>query len=386
MIIKSSHPLSPAVDIVIDSRSVDYTSISGFTIELTENEHDAATITMQGVSPYAITDYLSAAVALTIDSGVGRKQTFYGYIVSAEPEVTSSRGRINNSPIHTVNFRCLGASYVMKDVSSRVWDYPTLGAIISEIARKHEFSASYPQDMFKPTRLTQANESDWAFLRRVMDTYGYCISAHGTHLSVWDPLKAESRLASFHPLITGEANMAETPGAIIKFDAFLGHHSSTGDSSKASITTLSTNGTLSKIRAEDSDMKQNRSVIASMFDKPIKHPYRSFEEGMRAVQSAQRKRPVYEATAEVTAGAGIVPGGIVFLTEYGTEVDGLWYVSSVTHRMGNSMYTTDLKISKHNKRQEEPLVQRAELFSIPPAPVLIGRNWVASNKKVTAYV
>lgn len=386
MIIKSSHPLSPLVDIVIDERSVDYTSISGFSIELTENEHDAATITMQGVSPYAITDYISAAVSLTINSGVGRKHTFYGYIVSAEPEVTSKRGRINNSPIHTVNFRCLGASYVMKEVSSRVWDYPTLGAIISEIARKHEFSASYPQDMFKPTRLTQANESDWAFLRRVMDTYGYCMSAHGTHLSVWDPIKAESRLSSFHPLVTTQTNIDELPGSVIKFDAFLGHHSSTGDSSKASITTLSTNGKLSKIKAEDSDMRNNRSVIASVFDKPIKHPYRSFEEGMRAVQSAQRKRPVYEAHAEVTAGAGIIPGGIVMLTEYGTEVDGLWYVSNVNHRMGNSMYTTELKLYKHNKRHESFLVQRAEMANIPPSPVLIGRNWVTSNKEVTAYV
>lgn len=386
MIIRSSHPLSPSVEVVIDSRSVDYTSISNFDIELTENEHDMATIVMQGIPPEAVTDYIGAAVSLTINSGVGRAHTFFGYIVATEPFIDSKRGLINNSPIHTTKVRCIGASYVMKETASKVWDYPTIGNVVTTLSRKHNFSVSYPKDSFKPTRLTQSNESDWSFLRRVVATYGYCVAAHGTHINVWDPDKAYSRLPSFHVLTTQKATMDETPCAVLKFNADMGHHSSFGDVSRSSITSLNNRGTITKIDAADGDMKRNRSVIASLFDNPIKHPYRTFEEAQRAVDASQRFRTVYNATAEVTAGAGILPGGIVVLAEYGGDFDGVWYVSSVCHRMGNSLYTTELKLHRHNKQGEEPTSKRTELSVEPPKPQLVRNQWVASVKKVNEYV
>lgn len=388
MIIKSSHPLSPNVEIVVNGRSVNYSSISNFEIELTENEHDMANIVMQGINPIAVTDYIGAAVKIYINSGIGREHTFFGYIVSTEPVATSSRGLINDSPIHSANLRCIGASLVMKEVSSRVWERPTIGNVLTAMAKKHNFSVSYPRDSFKPTRLTQANESDWSFLRRVADIYGYSMSAHGTHLSVWDPLKAIGRLPSFHALATPSPKVStgELPGTVLKFNADFGHHSVSGDTSRASITTLTSKGKITKIDAKDEDMGSNRSVFDSAFTKPIKHPYRTFAEARRAVNASQKYRTLYKATAEVTAGAGILPGGVVLLTEYGGDFDGIWYVSSVVHKMGQSMYTTELVLHKNDNNGQEPSTRPTSLFEAPPEPSLIRDRWVTSTKKVLEYV
>lgn len=386
MIIKSSHPLSPTVEVLINSKSVNYASISNFEIEVTENEHDMATITMQGIEPYAVTEYLNTAVKITINSGVGRKHTFFGYIVSTEPMIDSKRGLINKSPVHSAKLRCIGASLSMKEVSSKVWDTPTLGNVLQTLAKKHDFSVSYPKDDFKPTRLTQSNESDWEFLRRVTSIYGYSMSAHGTHLNVWDPLKATSRLPSFHSLVTQNVSTGEVPCSVITFSADMGHHSVSGDTSRAFITTLTSRGLIAEIDSNEGEMKEHRSVFDSGFTKPIKHPYRTFGEAKKAVNASQRYRTLYKATAEVTAGAGILPGGIVLLTEYGGEFDGLWYVSGVVHKMGQSMYTTELTLHKNSKKGEEPATAGTTIFEEPPEPYLIMDQWVTSLKKVEEYV
>lgn len=388
MIIRSSHPLSPSVDVVLNGRSVNYSSISSFEIELTENEHDMATVIMQGINPIAVTDYIGAAIKISINSGVGREHTFFGYVVSTEPMVTSSRGLINDSPVHSTGIRCIGASLVMKEVSSRVWDNPTLGNVLSALAKKHNFSVAYPKDSFKPTRLTQANESDWAFLRRVTDVYGYSMSAHGTHINVWDPLRSSNRLPSFHALVTPTPKIStgELPCTVIKFEADFGHHSVSGDTSRASVTTLTSRGMIAKIDSKDGEMASSRSVFSSAFTKPIKHPYRTFAEAKRAVDASQKYRTLYKAKAEVTAGAGIVPGGIVLLTEYGGDFDGIWYVSSVTHKMGQSMYTTELVLNKNDNNGEEPYAKPTSLFDEPPEPSLVRDRWVTSTKRVLEYV
>lgn len=388
MIIKSSHPLSPFVEVIINNRSVNYSSISNFEIELTENEHDMASITIQGINPIAVTDYIGAAVKLSINSGIGREHTFFGYIVSTEPVATSSRGLINDSPIHSTNLRCIGASLVMKETSSRVWDRPTIGNVLTAMAKKHNFSVTYPKDSFKPTRLAQANESDWSFLRRVADLYGYSISAHGTHISVWDSLRAVGRLCSFHALAVPDpkTSTGELPCTVIKFNADFGHHSISGDTSRASVTALTSRGMITKIDAKDGEMGTSRSVYSSAFTKPIKHPYRTFAEAKRAVESSQKHRTLYKATAEVVAGAGILPGGVVLLTQYGGDFDGIWYVASVTHKMGQSMYTTELVLNKDDNNGEGPPAKPTSLFELPPEPSLVQDRWVTSTKKVLEYV
>lgn len=386
MIYKSNHPLSPDTIIKINDVFVDYTSISEFTIELTENEHDYATIVINGAPAASVTDFFNAAVYLVIDSGYGRRQEFYGYVVSAEPTSTTKHGLVNNSYIQELKLQCLGASLLMKQVSSRIWDFPTLDNIVSELSLKYKLSASYPKDSFKPTRLTQSNESDWSFLRRVVSTYGYSMSVHGTHLHIWDVFKATRRLPSYHLLLTPQTFSAEHPGMVLKFEAYMGHLSRSGDTSSVINATIDQQGNVIEFAANQGGLKDTRAVKYSLFDQPLKNSYQTFAESERAVEARQRYQTLFRAHAEITAGAGIVPGGIVSLIGYGGEFDGVWYVSSVLHRMTNNMYTTQLELHKNNKTSEESITGALNVFNLPPEPIFVNGKWVSSSEKLEQYV
>lgn len=385
MIYKSSHPLSPNTTIVINNTSVDYTSISGFTIELTENEHDYATITIAGAPAASVTDFFNQAVYILLDSGVGRRQEFFGYVVGAEPVSRSEQGLVNNSFLQEMRLRCLGSSFVMKEVSSQVWDRPTLSNIVLELVQKYKFSASYPKDTFKPTRMTQANESDWAFLRRVVDTYGYSMSVHGTHLHIWDVAKATRRSPSYHVLTTPNVYTTEHPGAVMRFEAHLGHYASSGDKSRLNTTILDNQGNITTADAIRGELKDTRGVTYSVFNTPLKQNFQTLEEAERFVDSKQKHRPLFSASVEVTAGAGIVPGGIVNLTGYKGEFDGIWYVSNVVHKMSTNMYTTELEIQKSNKSSEDIGKGAVSVFQTPPIPTMYNNRWVTSSETIEEY-
>lgn len=298
----------------------------------------------------------------------------------------SEAGLVNNSFIQELRLRCLGASFVMKDVSSQVWDRPTLGNIVTDLAQKYKFSVSYPKDTFKPTRMTQANESDWSFLRRTVETYGYSMSLHGTHLHIWDVVKANRRLPSYHVLTTPNAYITEHPGAILRFEAHLGHYASSGDKSRLNASILDTQGNIAIADAVRGELSGSRGVDFSPFSTAVKQNYQTLEEAERAVDSKQKHRPLFSASVEVTAGAGIVPGGLVSLTGYGGEFDGIWYVSDVVHKMNTNMYTTELRIQKNNKTSEEVGTGALNVFQTPPVPTMTNNRWVSSLEIIDEYV
>lgn len=386
MIYKSTNPLSPETTIQIEDVFVNYSSISGFEIELTENEHDYATIIINGAPAESVTDFFNKPVYLRINSGPGRLQEFQGYVVSVEPVSMSRMGLVNNSNIQALRLRCLGASYVMKAISSRVWEYPTLENIISDISFKYKFSASYPVTDFRPTRMTQANESDWAFLRRVVETYGYSMSAHGTHIHIWDVAKSTRRLPSYHVLTTSKTNYADRPGMVLEFEADMGQISLSGDSSEIIGNIIDNSGNVVSIAASDGFLKDTRNVRTSLFTNPLKSTYQTLAEVEHAVETQQRYRNMFKARAEVTAGAGIIPGGIVSLNGFEGDFDGVWYVSSVLHKLSNTMYTTELVLFKNNTTYEETISGALSVANTPPDARLLNGKWSSSAPKVETYV
>jgi hypothetical protein len=385
MIIQSSHPLSPKVEITLNGVAVNYNSIVQFDMELHENEHDMLIIEIMGIPPRAATDYIGVAVYALIDSGYGRSQAFHGYVVSTEPSSVTKQGLVNKSLIQSTKLNCIGASLPMKEVSSRVWDSPTLGNVVKELAKKYHFSLDYPKDSFKPTRLVQALESDWAFLRRVVMSFGYAMSVHGTHIHIWDRSKAVGRLPSYHQILTMTKNMENTPCTILTFDAYLGLLSSAGNSSKSVNTILDNQGNIFSIDATQTELASTKTISESKFSMPLKKSYQTLEENIRAVTASEQYKSIYRATAEVVAGAGIVPGGTVDLKGYESNFDGLWYVSGVCHKMAKEKYTTVLTLLKNDDYVKDPTIPPVTSFTKPSEPVFLNAQWVSSMEKVNEY-
>ena len=122
MITASSNSLAGDCTFVLFGSPVMYSSVTEYELTLSENKHDILVVTMAGIPPLALTDYIGSPVQFSVGSSPGRSQTFNGYVSYTEPVTHNRDGLVNDSPIQLARLYCLGASYVMKEINSKVWD------------------------------------------------------------------------------------------------------------------------------------------------------------------------------------------------------------------------------------------------------------------------
>jgi hypothetical protein len=385
MITNFTNSLAGDYTFVLFGSPVMYSSVTEYELTLSENKHDMLVVTMAGIPPLAVTDYIGAPVSFSLGSSPGRSQTFNGYVSYTEPVTHNRDGVVNDSPIQLARLYCLGASYVMKEINSKVWDYPTLENVVTEIANRHHFSIDYPKDSYNPVRLVQSMESDWSFLNRVCKAFGYSFNVHGTHIHIWDRLKTSGRLPSFHRATTSNKVQSNQPFSVLNFEATLGRISSSSNASKSLITVLDNQSNIHTVTSDGTEFTPGLSSLNKLFKKPLYYSAASLEEGLRTVDSQDKYSPIYNATMRVLYGAGAVPGGIVDLRGYSSEFDGMWYITEVKHSIKSSNYVTDLLISKDSKFEEVSSTSKVTTFSTPPEPSLIDSKWVALTMRSVEY-
>lgn len=386
MIYKSTSPISPAVTVQISGVEVDYTAIMGADLVLEENKHDLLVLKLVGVPPSLINQYLNAPVLFSLDSGPLRSQQFTGYVSNVEPVTQSNHGYVNNSSFQEVHLYCVGASYFMKGLSSKVWNPPTLNNVVTSMSKKYGFSADFPRDSYAPLGLAQTAESDWSFLVKAANKYSYRVSVHGTHIHVWDVYKATGRASSYHELIAIANPGAAQPCMILKFEAYLGALSSSGYSSSTTVSYLDSQGNSLPVNTRNvrTDSGLGKKFV-STFENFSSSSTQSFEDAQRDILRLRKANMPFSAHVEITAGAGIVPGGIVNVLNYGSEFDGLWYVKSVKHVMGQSHYVTHLEITKDALFTPDINITPITKFKTPPEPIVVNNRWVARTRRVTEY-
>lgn len=387
MIAKSSNPLSPDVTIRFNNIEIDYGTIVSFSMQLNENEHDMCTIQMRGLHPKAITDYINAPVRVSISNGELRKQVFCGYVLYVEPVSETRAGLVNGSPFQTANIVCFGSSLPMRGDRTHVWDNAPIGIIAQYMANTYGFSLDAPADTYAFPRQVQKQESDWRFLTRVATEYGYRVTVHGTHMHVWDQNKALGRKASFNKLTTMRKMVDAAPGMILRFEGSFGYVTPDGVATAYDTTVLGEDGkTLSVTSADLPEMSIVGMPSGSKYASDVARPLHTVEEGKRFIEQQNKKSFPFNAWVDVTAGAGIVPGGVVEIDEYNSNFDGLWYVRSVTHEVGGSTYITKLHISRDFTLSKEFQLPMIETLNTPPESTLVNGVWKAIAPRVKLYV
>lgn len=387
MIFKSSSPLSPYTTLRIGGVEVNYNSIVGAELMLEENKHDLLIIKFVGVPPHLLNQYLNAPVIFNLDSGPRRTQLFTGYVSSVEPVAQSNVGLVNKSPFQEVQVYCIGASYYMKVTNSKVWNPPTLNNIVSSISKTYGFSASFPKSTYVPVNLTQAAESDWAFLVKTVNKYSYRVSVHGTHIHVWDTYSATGRTASYHDLLGPKVHAGSQPCTIIKFEGTFGSLSPSGYSSSVAVSYIDNQG--ATLGVSSRDLKTTSGLGKSypaQFENFIGSSTQSYEDAQNELLRLKKNNMPFAARTQITAGAGIVPGGVVNVMNYGTEFDGLWYVKAVKHSLYKNHYITELDITKDALYTQNHDIKPVTKFVDPPQPTIIAGRWVAATRKVDEYV
>lgn len=385
MILKSGNQLSPDVSFSINGVEVNYFSINQIYLDLEENKHDVLTFVMSGIPHRAITDYEGAAVRFSISSGPGRLQKFNGYVMYVEPEHNIEAAAVNGSVFYTAKIVCFGASVAMKASRQRLWENTTIYKIAQEIVKPYKFSVDVIKDEYVIPRAVQASESDWEFLKRICDTYGYSFSVSGTHLHIWDPFKAIGRRPSYEKLVPVNAIADAVPGSILKFTGTFGRLTVDGTHYKYQLTSVDNNGTVSVTSDSDSMASWSGAGEPAKYSSILVESATSVAEARKLIDGRHRRIFPYNAKVEIVAGSGIVPGGIVEIAGYNSGIDGLWYVKSVRHNIGGTTYSTDLEISKDHNTTGTFVTPPTQLADTPPESVFVDNNWRAEKERVVLY-
>lgn len=388
MIINSGGPLSPKVSFTINNVEVNYFSINQVFLELDVNKHDVLTIIMNGIPPKAVTDYVGAAVEFSLSSGPGRNQVFKGYVLYVEPEYSVGAPVANSSVLHTAKIVCFGASLVMKGAKQRVWDSVNIYKLAQEMASKYNFSLECIKDDYQIPRIAQPTESDWEFMVRVCETYGYSMTVHGTHMAIWDPFKAIGHRRSYERLVPVNAYLGASPGAIVKMHGTFGELTPDGESYKYHIASFDSTGAVINTFDKYNSSQNSWSGMATepKYTSTVSESAVSVGEAEKMIGAIKRRNFPFNVSLTVSAGAGIVPGGVVEITGYKSNFEGLWYVKSVCHTITGSSYNTELQVSKDYNTTNQFVVPPTELSIDPPESVLIGDTWRAKQNRVTLYV
>lgn len=370
MIFKSQSPLSPTVDITIGGVFVDYTRIVQVELELGENQHDLVRIVMAGIPPMAITDYIDAPVSMNwFQDSMGHN--FRGYIAFVDPEFTNSQGLVNNSPFQLTTIYCFGATFDMKAKVTRSWEAPTLQSIVAELADKYQYSYSVPEDDFKYIRLVQSEESDWEFLVRVAHDMGYVVTAHGTHIHVFDRYRAIGRQISMHLLETpnSSGDLKVRPGRILSFSGSFGKVTRNSTSNDEVITSLDSTGSLITVQNAPRESGLGKS-LPSRFQDQLSFNLVSASYAEATLEARTRNKFPFEATLELTGTAGIKPGGVVDIKRFKGNFDGLWYVSKVCHTLTFDKFFSQVTVLR-DSTSEEPFKTKyiSNVGDVPPSTI-----------------
>jgi len=378
MIVPGTTGVSAKLDLTFDQVAVDYDSIVDIQLQADENLHDYACVTINGIPTRAVNDYVGVNVRFIVSTGANYVHEFFGTVDFVEPVSSASGGLVNGSPFQTAKVHCYGNSYRMRGKTSKVWEHTTLDQMANKLAHRYGFSSSVIKPKRSIPRFVQESESDWEALVRYASVYGYKVTLNGTHLHIYDPLAAMARFRSFHRLSTADVDKVDSPGKVYKFEAMVGRAAVDGIHKDACVTVMDPSG-----RQYDLTTSKVRGTSGGKFTVRENHVVDSYAEGRAIIDAATRSAYDFQATVECLGVAGAYPGGVVDLTGYRSDLDGLWYVSSVKHSVHSGSFTSILEIKKF---AEMPLSFTAtQPYSKPPSSVISKGEWVSSRDSVACY-
>jgi hypothetical protein len=387
MIFKSSFPNAPTVNMVIDGVSVDYTTIDSLVIKSSENEHDYAELSVVGLVPDYVTDYIDRPVYISIEYSPTQVSTFYGYVAFVTPEAVTRKGYVNKSPLQKTIISCLGSSYDMKAKKSRVWENVTLVQVVEKIAKEYKYSYQVPNDDFVFSRVKQSNESDAELLIKLCKSFGYRVTFSGAHIHIYDPYKSVSRNMPYAELTTlfgNEANFTFLPGRVLEFTGTFGYLTPEGKSNQYKIETLDQNGGVITYTTSNGGMGVGDPLPARFVDS-IPISLVSYASAKKFGDSLVRNNIPFNAKAVVTGVPELMPGALIRLDKYDAKFDGFWMVSGVTQSVSRSNYITELDLVKDSLKNDEPIIFRGSPYIFPEPPVLNNERWISDKLLSSVY-
>jgi hypothetical protein len=140
---------------------------------------DVARITISADAD-EIRPYIAAGSPIKITwAGAGRKDAFYGYVHTFNP--------ISIGYLHRTVILAVSAAYPMFNEAQRTFYQAGIHNVAEEIADDHGFQLETDPHSLTMDQILQQDDSDWRFLGRLVDQWGYVLMQDGVTL-VFRPL------------------------------------------------------------------------------------------------------------------------------------------------------------------------------------------------------
>jgi phage protein D len=387
MIFKSQSRISPSIDFTINNTPTKNASIVKMELGMGENNHDILRVSLAGVPPRLITEYLSKPVYCYWGFGIDHHE-FCGYIASVEPSYTGTDGTIPGSTFQLVELICIGASYKMRAKKTRLWENASIQSVAVELADLYKFSVSTFSEPFAYPRIIQTEESDWAFLNKVAKMYGLSVSVHGTHIHVWNPQNSLGRQISYHELKNIKARNGDTstyPATILSMRGVFGDSISATNTHVHLATVLDNQGNIYTSDRFDETSGFGQKIDLGITDNISVNATSTI---MADALVAARTRGISTLTANLslTGTAGALPGGIVNISNFESNFEGFWYVKEVTHTITRDEFFTEMTVSREDTNDIASYMTMSSRIPEIPSPAFINNLWQASTQLEDIYV
>ena len=276
-----------------------------------------------------------------------KDKEFYGYV----HDIRNEQG--NNKNFTKVGF--VGASFVMKQASQKIYKDMSADQIIIEIAKKYNFAYKVVPHPRIYSQVSQAGLTDWQFMVYLAKECGYFLRAENTEIYFKpftdDFIKQAKEAISFqkedggfkpkNPIYMFKPTLSET------LDVF-GFKKSTN--SIAGVNPV--DGSYFKVAKQDNTIANRAYSNPELFDRhstlTVANDYSTAT--YLANASDERSRFPYSAEVETIGVSSIRPCSPVYLNNVGSEYSGYWTILSVRHvitekELNHPLYTCELTVA-----------------------------------------
>ena len=304
------------------------------------------------------------------------ERTFYGYVHHIEPVKTPGSNHIK--------VILIGASYVFKQASQKIYKNTTASAVVKEIAERNEFSYSIVDHPRVYPQIAQSGISDWLFMVRLAKQCGYSLRSENTTI-YFEPLTEDFTTYKSQANIFEMRNANDPEGSTIySFNPIIGEtlHWEAGSKSATAVsgidlTNANTNFAVTR-QVRDVTVRQNKTE--EFFDRfanqvvALDHSSATYE----AEALDMLTMFPYRATVEVLGHAELRPGMPVYLSGIGESYEGYWIILETEHIIENLMYTTKLIVGLDSLGKGNRWKDGTTLLALPTPEV---RNIVVGQSR-----
>lgn len=287
-------------------------------------------------------DSISGGTPVTVTlNGIGSTRTINGYVHHIQPDLSSDKNYVD---VHVI-----GASYVFKQQSQKVWVDATADQVVADLAQQNSFSYVAVPAPRVYDQISQGGMSDWELMVKLAKQNGYSLKANNTSL-IFQPLtqdftdiRQEAPYYALHGLNTRATG-------IYSFTPLIGESIPYEDAQKSSAVINGTDRStsVSHSQANQTPITKTRTKSSGpVFDRyHTRTVAPTYEIAKYEADAAdERNRYAYRGEVTIQGNPTIIPDSPIYLDGIGKDYSGYWIVISVSHDIkGNKEYSTTLLV------------------------------------------